>query len=74
MQIFDDFNELYKKFTFVTYDPLNPEDVVSIQFDLTEYIAINYGGFCDIIRYHVMWHNLYLLCFEYVFATKHCLL
>jgi len=54
MQIFDDFNELYKKFTFVTYDPLNPEDVVSIQFDLTEYIAINYGGFCDIIRYHVM--------------------
>jgi len=33
MQIFDDFNELYKKFTFVTYDPLNPEDAVSICFD-----------------------------------------
>jgi len=40
MQIFDDFNELYKKFTFVTYDPLNPEDVVSIQFDLTKSVAI----------------------------------
>ena len=40
MQIFDDFNELYKKFTFITYDPLNPEDVVSIHFALTENIAI----------------------------------
>ena len=40
MQIFDDFNELYKKFTFITYDPLNPEDVVSIHFPLTENIAI----------------------------------
>ena len=29
MRIFDDFNELYKKFTFITYDPLNPEDEVS---------------------------------------------
>ena len=35
MQIFDDFNELYKKFTFVTYDPLNPEDAVSICFDFS---------------------------------------
>lgn len=32
-QIFDDFNELYKKFTFVTYDPMNPEDAVSSLFD-----------------------------------------
>jgi len=32
MQIFDDFNEVYKKFTLVTYDPLDPEDLVSIQF------------------------------------------
>jgi len=29
MQIFDDFNEVYKKFTLVTYDPLNTEDDVS---------------------------------------------
>jgi len=29
IQIYDDFNELYKKFTFVSYDPLHPEDDVS---------------------------------------------
>ena len=30
VQIFDEFNEKYKHFTEVTYDPLDPQDDVSI--------------------------------------------
>jgi len=30
IQVFDDFTDLYKKFAEITYDPLCPEDDVSI--------------------------------------------
>jgi len=54
MQIFDDFNEVYKKFTFVTYDPLNTEDDVSVT-DIN-IIAINC---CGVFVLNVFCVNLY---------------